>query len=81
MLTYQEGETDELPSFEVRIEGDKVVRSGETPGSDDALIANASMLWPGGVVEYKFYRTLSRCHTLIFDITHSNSSKSPAKTG
>ena len=60
MLTYQEGETDELPTFEVRFEGDKVVRSGETSGLD-ALIANASMLWPGGVVEYKFYRTLSRC--------------------
>ena len=41
-------------------EGDKVVRSGETSGSN-APIANAKKLWPGGLIEYKFYRTLSRC--------------------
>ena len=42
------------------IEGDKVVRSGETSGSD-APIANAKKLWPGGLIEYKFYRTFPRC--------------------
>ena len=81
-LLYQGDETDEQPTFdfEVTFEGDKVVRVGETPGFE-CVIANPEKLWPGGVVEYKFYGTFSRCLDTLTSITGSNSQKSPARTG
>ena len=49
------------PSFELSIEGDKIVRTGETSNSSsDSVIANPKKLWPGGVVEYKWYHNFPR---------------------
>ena len=55
---FQEDETDELPT-DVIFEGDIVKRNGSDPLAN-AHLANPKMLWPGGVVEYKFYWTFPR---------------------
>merc|ERR1712012_1429212 len=49
------------------IEGDIIVR-GQTPGNHAGLsapLANPNLLWPGGVVEYRFYRTFPNAHKAI----------------
>ena len=51
----------ELPTFEMTFEGDIVRRNASDPDQANAHIANPNMLWPGGVIEYKFYRTFPRC--------------------
>ena len=58
-ISYQEDET-ELPTFEMTFEGDIVRRNASDPDHANAHIANPNMLWPGGVIEYKFYRTFPR---------------------
>jgi len=67
LSTSQEGETDELPTFGMTFEGNQVIRSGETSGPSlaNAHRANPKMLWPGGVVEYKFYQTFPSEHRAV----------------
>ena len=62
-IFYQEDETDELPTFDMTFEGDIVRRSSNAsdPLLANAHLANPKMLWPGGVIEYKFYWTFPRC--------------------
>ena len=59
-IFYQEDETDELPT-DVTLEGDIVRRNTSDPTLANAHLAHPKMLWPGGVVEYKFYWTFPRC--------------------
>ena len=62
-ILYQEDETDELPTFDMTFEGDIVRRSSNAsdPSRANAHLANPKMLWPRGVIEYKFYWTFPRC--------------------
>ena len=62
-ILYQEDETDELPTFDMTFEGDIVRRSSNAsdPSLANAHLANPKMLWPRGVIEYKFYWTFPRC--------------------
>ena len=60
-ILYQEDETDELPTFDMTFEGDIMTRNTSDPSLANAHLANPEMLWPGGVIEYKFYRTFPRC--------------------
>ena len=65
-LSAQDVETDTLHTFEVTIDGDKILRTGETSDStSDSVLANPKMLWPGGLVEYKFYRKFSRYFDVV----------------
>ena len=43
--------------------GDILVRPDDLgdPSLPNAALANPKMLWPSGVVEYKFYPTFPRC--------------------
>ena len=60
-LSVQDVETDTLHTFEVTIDGDKILRTGETSdSSSDSVLANPNMLWPGGSVVYKWYKKFSR---------------------
>ena len=45
-----------------RYEGDILVGSSDLTNPDtlSAHLANPDMMWPGGVVEYKFWRTFPR---------------------
>ena len=45
-----------------RYEGDILVGSSDLTNPDtlSAVLANPDMLWPSGVVEYKFWRTFPR---------------------
>ena len=66
-IFYQEDETDELPTFDMTFEGDIVRRSSDTsdPSLANAHLANPKMLWPRGVIEYKFYWTFPRCFSSV----------------
>ena len=71
-ISKQEGETDELPTFGVTFEGGTVVRVGENsdPAVEDSPLADPEMLWPRGVVEYKFHQTFPRYLNIVTSPAH-----------
>ena len=52
----------------LQIKGDILVGSNSGCGDscEDAPLANPDRLWPGGVVDYQFYKTFPRCFNLAF---------------
>ena len=61
----KEDETDEdLP--EMIFDGDILRRNNSDLTLAHAPLANPKMLWPGGEVEYKWYRTFPRCVFVLF---------------
>ena len=62
-LFQDEEELDQLPTIEETFEGDIVLRNlTDDPSLADAHLADPDMLWPLGIVEYKFYRTFPPRH-------------------
>ena len=64
-MMVKEDETDEdLP--EIIFDGDILRRNNSDLTLAHAPLANPKMLWPGGEVEYKWYRTFPRCVFVLF---------------
>jgi len=77
----QEDETDELPTFDMTLEGDIMTRNASDPSFANAHLANPEMLWPGGVIEYAFYRTFPSEHrTAMKQAMSLITSRSPCVT-
>ena len=65
------------------MEGDIIVRDRSSGVSSnlDAPLADSDRLWPGGVVEYRFYRTFPNAHkTIVLKAMEYITSKVPCIT-
>ena len=65
------------------VEGDIIVRDRSSGNSSnlDAPLADPDRLWPGGVVEYRFYRTFPTAHkTIVLKAMEYITSKVPCIT-
>ena len=71
-----------MPTDEEIYEGDIVVRNlSEDQSLHHGHLANFSLLWPQGVVEYRFYRTFPRDHrTSVMEAMAYITRKSPCVT-
>ena len=58
----QEKQKDQLPAIGETFEGDIVLRNLTDPSLAHAHLANPDLLWPRGIVEYKFYWTFPQKH-------------------
>ena len=85
-LIQDEEEPVELPTIEETFEGDIVLRNLTDPSLADAHLADAhladpDLLWPRGMVEYKFYLTFPPKHqTSVREAMDYITSRTPCVT-
>ena len=80
-MLFQEEEVDQLPTEEEIFEGDMVVRNLTDPLVSNARLANPDLMWPLGMVEYKFYRTFPPKHqTMVREAMDYITERTPCVT-
>ena len=62
LMSFQEEEGDQQPTADEIFEGDMVIRNLTDPLLSNARLADPDLLWPMGIIEYKFYRTFPAKH-------------------
>ena len=81
LTSFQEEEVDQLPTVEEIFEGDMVVRNLTDPLVSNARLANPDLMWPLGMVEYKFYRTFPPKHqTMVREAMDYITERTPCVT-
>ena len=64
-----EGDDNPIPHRSLAfVKGDILIHPDKLGNSSfsNAALANPEMLWPSGMVEYKFYRSFPRCLNISF---------------
>ena len=80
-LIQDEEDPDQLPTIEETFEGDIVLRNLTDPSLADAHLADPDLLWPRGMVEYKFYLTFPPKHqTSVREAMDYITSRTPCVT-